>query len=179
MTDQPTRPLALVTGASSGIGFELAKQLATQHYDLAIAADQSLAAAEAAIDSAGGGGALSLEVDLSKPDGVDRLYAAVAALDRPVAIFCANAGHGLADAFFDESLDDAMAVLETNILGTTQLIWRVGRAMRERGEGRILITSSPASQTPGPYAAVYFASKAALQSFGQALRSKMQTPASV
>ena len=85
-------------------------------------------------------------------------------------ILCANAGHGLGEIFFDEKLDEAMAVLETNILGTMRLIWQVGRTMRDRGAGRILITSSTASQTPGPFAAVYFASKAAVQSFGQSLR---------
>ena len=163
------RPLALVTGASSGIGFELAKLLATKGHDLAIAADRPLGGAEAAIRPVGAEVALSLEVDLSQAPNVDMLSEKVHALGRPVDIICANAGHGLGEAFFDEKLDEAMTVLETNILGNIRLIWHFGRTMRERGAGRILITSSTASQTPGPFAAVYFASKAALQSFGQSL----------
>ena len=172
MSDSRDKPLALalVTGVSSGIGLELAKVLAAEGYDLALAADRPLADAESAVKAAGAAVALSLEVDLSKADGVDTLYERMHALGRPVDILCANAGHGLGEAFFDEDLDEAMAVLETNVLGTIRLIWGVGRAMRDRKAGRILITSSTASQTPGPWAAVYFASKAALESFGQSLR---------
>ena len=173
-TDTHQRPLALVTGASTGIGFELAKLLAGEGHDLAIATDRPLADAEVAIRQAGGEIALSLETDLSQASNVDALFEEVQALGRPVAIFCANAGHGIGKAFLDEVLDEAMAVLETNVLGTTRLIWHVGRAMRERGEGRILITSSTAAKTPGPYAGVYFASKAALQSFGQSLRVELK-----
>ena len=170
MPDANQRPLALVTGASSGIGLELAKLLAAEGHDLAIAADRPLGDAEAAIRQAGAEVALSVQTDLSRASGIDTLFGKVQALGRPVDLLCANAGHGLGDAFFDEMLDEAMAVLETNVLGTIRLIWHVGRAMRDRGAGRILITSSTASQTPGPFAAVYFASKAALQSFGQSLR---------
>ncbi len=170
MPDARQRPLALVTGASSGIGFELAKILAISGHDLAIAADRPLASAEAAIRASGAEVALSLQIDLSQASGVDTLFKKVQALARPVDTLCANAGHGLGQAFFDEELDEATAVLATNILGSIRLIWHVGRAMRDRGAGRILITSSTASQTPGPFAAVYFASKAALQSFGQSLR---------
>ena len=168
--NQPQRPLALVTGASSGIGFELSKVLASKGHDLAITADRPLADAAAAIRKAGAEVALSLEVDLSHKTGVDKLFEQVRAIGRPIEIFCANAGHGLGNAFFDEDLEEAMTVLQTNVMGTTRLIWHVGRAMRNRGAGRILITSSTASQTPGPFAAVYFASKAALESFGQSLR---------
>ena len=170
MGNSRDKPLALVTGASSGIGLELGKVLAAEGYDLALAADRPLDEAESAVRAAGAVVTLSLHVDLSKADGVDALFERVQALCRPVEILCANAGHGLGEAFFDEDLDEAMGVLETNVLGTIRLIWRVGRAMRERRAGRILITSSTASQTPGPWAAVYFASKAALESFGQSLR---------
>ena len=170
MSDPRNKPLALVTGASSGIGLELTKVLAAEGYDLVLAADRPLAEAESAVSAAGAAVALSLQGDLSKADGVDTLFERTQALGRPVEILCANAGYGLGEAFFDEDLDEAMGVLETNVLGAIRLIWRVGRAMRERKAGRILITSSTASQTPGPWAAVYFASKAALESFGQSLR---------
>ncbi len=170
MNDRNDRPLAVVTGASSGIGLELAIVLAKEGYDLVLAADRPLDKAGSAVQIAGGAVVISLEVDLSKAEGVDRFFADVQRLSRPVEILCANAGHGLGEAFFDEDLDEAMAVLETNVLGTMRLIWHIGRAMRERGNGKILITSSTASLTPGPWAAVYFASKAALESFGQSLR---------
>ena len=170
MNDLSERPLAVVTGASSGIGLELATLLAKEGYDLIIAADRALDEAGSAVRDAGADVVLSLQLDLSEAKGVDKLNAAIEALNRPIEILCANAGHGLGEAFFDEDLDEAMAVLETNVLGTTRLIWHVGRAMRERGNGKILITSSTASLTPGPWAAVYFASKAALESFGHSLR---------
>ena len=170
MSDSPEKPLALVTGASSGIGLELAMVLAAEGYDLAMAADRPLNAAEKAVEAAGAAVALSLQLDLSKAGDVDTLFERTQALGRPIDILCANAGHGLGEAFFDEDLNEAMGVLQTNVLGTIRLIWRVGRAMRDRKAGRILITSSTASQTPGPWAAVYFASKAALESFGQSLR---------
>ena len=166
--------LAVVTGASSGIGLELAKLFARDGYDLFLAADRPLQAAADAVRQAGGEVVGSLEADLSTRAGVDELASRVAALNRPVAALCANAGHGLAGAFLDQDLNQALNVAETNVLGTTQLIWHLGRGMRAQGAGRILITSSTASQMPGPWAAMYFGSKAFLESFGQALRVELK-----
>ncbi len=90
-------PLALVTGASSGIGFELAKLLAAKGYDLVVAADRPLGDVEEAVRIAGADVALSMEVDLSKAEAIDVLVARVRELGRPIDILCANAGHGLVD----------------------------------------------------------------------------------
>ena len=96
MSDSRDKPLALMTGASSGIGLELAKVLAAEGYDLALAADRPLDEAESAVRAAGGTVALAFDVDLSKSVGVDALFERTQVLGRPIEILCANAGHGLA-----------------------------------------------------------------------------------
>ena len=168
------RPLALVTGASSGIGLELARQFAEHGFDLLLAADRPLGEAESAVESEGGTVVQSLEVDLSTPDGVDRLSAAARDAGRPLAVLACNAGIGLGHAFLDQNLDDAMKVVDTNIKGTIALVHALGGDMRRVGEGRILITSSVASMIPGTFQAVYNGSKAFLQSFSFALRNELK-----
>jgi short-subunit dehydrogenase len=166
------RPLAVVTGASSGIGFELASLCAENGYDLLIAAD------EASIHEAGllleksGGRVDPLQVDLSTIEGVDKLYAAIQG--RPVAALLANAGRGLGHAFLDQNFNDIRHVIDTNVTGTLYLIHKVGRDMRARGTGRILITGSIAGFMPGTYQAVYNGTKALLDSFSFALRAELK-----
>lgn len=170
MTDQTsTRPLAVVTGGSSGIGLELAKLFASDGYDLVIASD------DGKLDQAGteiGGRVETVDVDLSTEEGVDKLYDALKG--RPVAALAANAGHGLGQAFLDQDWKAARHVIDTNVTGTVYLIQRIGRDMRSRGEGRILISSSIASQMPGTFHAVYNASKAFVQSFSFAIRNELK-----
>ncbi|MGQ4275098.1 SDR family NAD(P)-dependent oxidoreductase [Terrihabitans sp. B22-R8] len=167
-----TRPLALVTGASSGIGYELAKRCAEEGFDLLIAAD--LPEIEDAAQSFRGLGVdvTALKVDLSTIEGVDRLYAA--ANGRDVDYLLANAGEGLGHAFLDQDFDAARRVVDTNIVGTIYLIHKVGRDMRNRNEGRILITGSIAGFTPGSFQAVYNATKAFIDSFSFALRDELK-----
>lgn len=174
MTDAALRPLAVVTGASSGIGYELAKLFAADGYDLVIAADRPLAEAEQGLRSQGAQTIQSVQADLATKDGVHQLVRAIEALGRPVDALCANAGHGLGGAFLDQDIDQALHVINTNIVGTTHLVWHVGRMMRDRGQGRILITSSLASQMPGAFQAVYNASKSYDQSFAFALRNELK-----
>ncbi|MFC1455944.1 SDR family NAD(P)-dependent oxidoreductase [Microvirga arabica] len=167
-----SRPLAIVTGASTGIGYELAKLCAENGYDLLIAADQA-AIRDAAKDFESLGAAVdALEVDLATIEGVDKLYAAVKG--RPVGALLANAGHGLGHAFLDEDFAQARHVIDTNITGTIYLIHKVGRDMRERGEGRILITGSIAGFMPGSFQAVYNGTKAFIDSFSFALRNELK-----
>jgi uncharacterized protein len=167
-----TRPLALVTGASSGIGYELAKCCADHGFDLLIAADEP-AINEAAQDFRTLGAAVeTVEADLATLDGVDQLYAATHG--RPVEALLANAGHGLGHGFLDQDFNDVRHVIDTNITGTLSLIQKVGRDMRTRGQGRILITGSVAGFMPGTFQAVYSGTKAFLNSFSWALRNEIQ-----
>lgn len=165
------RPLALVTGASTGIGYELAKLFAAEGFDLVVAADTPLAEAKQAFESLGAR-VETLHADLATPDGVQSLYDLVAG--RPIDALAANAGHGLGDAFLDQSFDDILHVINTNITGTTRLLHLVGRDMRTRGRGQILLTGSIAGLMPGAFAAVYNASKAYVDSFSFALRNELK-----
>src|SRR5690348_14822341 len=168
------RLLAVVTGASTGIGFELAKQCAQNGFDLVIAAD------EPAIHNAGemlkshGTAVEAVEADLATRQGVDRLYEATMALGRPVDALLANAGRGLEHGFLDQEIDEAMRVVETNITGTLYLLHRFGRDLRAQGFGRILITGSIAGFMPATFQAVYNGTKAFLDSFSYALRDELK-----
>jgi uncharacterized protein len=166
------RPLAIVTGASSGIGYELAKQCAENGFDLLVAADEPAINDAANHFRALGVGVQAVEADLATIEGVDRLYAA--AKGRPVEALLANAGRGLGKGFLDQDFHDVRRVVDTNVTGTIYLIQKVGREMRARGSGRILITGSIAGFMPGTYQAVYNATKAFLDSFSFALRHELK-----
>jgi len=134
------RQFAVVTGASTGIGYELARCCAEQGFDLLIAADEP--EIEAAAGSLRGSGCQvdAVKADLATTDGVDELYAAIGG--RPVDALLANAGRGLGHAFLDQAFDQARRVIDINITGTIYLIHKVGKDMRRRNAGRILITGS-------------------------------------
>ena len=166
------RPLAVVTGASSGIGLELARCCAENGFDLVIAADEPQINDAAGALRASGARVDAVEADLATTDGVDRLVAATNG--RPVDALLANAGRGLGDAFLDQKFDRIRRVIDTNVTGTLYLLHKVGRAMRERGSGRILITGSIAGFLPGTYQAVYNGTKALLDSFSFALRAELK-----
>jgi short-subunit dehydrogenase len=171
-TQKDAHGLAIVTGASTGIGLELAKCCANHGYSLLIAADE--AEIHAAADSLRSAGASveAVQADLATAKGVDALYAAIAG--RPVTALLANAGRGLGRAFLDQSFEDIRRVIDTNITGTVDLVQRVGKDMRARSEGRILITGSIAGFMPGTYQAVYNGTKAFLDSFSFALRAELK-----
>ena len=168
------RRLAVVTGASSGIGLELARQFAEHSFDLVIAAeDDELGAAAAELGRRTN--VLPVMVDLARYDGVEKLYAAVAATDRPLDAAALNAGIGLGGSFaVDQTLDDILRLVRLNVESTVHLAKRVLTDMAARVEGRVLFTSSIASTMPGPYQAVYNASKSFVQSFAQALADELR-----
>jgi len=166
------RPLALVTGASSGIGLELARLCAAEGFDLVIAADEAAIETAAAELRRSGVAVDAVETDLSTEAGVDTLLAALAG--RPVDSLFANAGRALGHGFLDQDFAEARHVLDTNLTGTLYLIHEVGRDMRRRGTGRILITGSIAGFVPGPFMAVYNGTKAFLNSFAFALRNELK-----
>jgi uncharacterized protein len=164
--------LAVVTGASTGIGYELAKCCAAAGFDLLLAADDPeiyMAAADfkqLAVE------VRAIEADLSTFEGVDDLYAA--AEGRPIDALLANAGRGLGGPFLDQSFEDIEHVIDTNITGTIYLAQKIGNDMRWRGEGRILFTGSIAGFTPGSFNAVYNGTKAFIDSFSAALRNELK-----
>lgn len=166
------RPLAMITGASTGIGYELAILCAHEGFDLLVVADEPKIEAAAQQFQNYGVEVQAVQADLATREGVDKFYEA--AHGRPVDALLANAGHGLGGGFLDQDFGDVKHVIDTNITGTVYLIQKVGRDMRARGEGRILITGSVAGFTPGTYSAVYNATKAFIDSFSFALRAELE-----
>ena len=163
---------AIVTGASTGIGLELAICCARAGFDLLIAADEPGIENAAANLRELGVTVDALQTDLATAEGVDRLYEAIGV--RTVDALLANAGRGLGRAFLDQDIEKAQRVVDTNITGTIRLIQKVGRDMRRRNEGRILITGSVAGFIPGSFQAVYNGTKAFLDSFAFALGEELR-----
>jgi uncharacterized protein len=169
MTEQ--RKLAIVTGASSGIGLELAKLAAEDGYDLIVAADTPLVDASRELGRFGVE-VRNVETDLSTFAGVDRLLDAAGGRD--VDVLAANAGHGLGRAFLDQDPAEWRHVIDTNVIGTVYLVQKVARAMVARNQGRILITGSIAGHIAGTFQAVYNGSKAFIDSFADALGNELK-----
>jgi short-subunit dehydrogenase len=168
------RPLAVVTGASSGIGYELARVCGAEGFNLFIVADEpEIDTARAALSSSGAE-VRALQADLSRMEDCERVCTAIAELGQPVDALLANAGRGLGHGFLDQDFGDIMRVVDTNISGTLYLTHRIGQEMRMRGAGRILFTGSIAGFMPGTYQAVYNGTKAFIDSFSVALRHELQ-----
>lgn len=164
--------LAVVTGASSGIGRELAKCCAADGYDLIVAANEEMADVVDELRALGAANVTPVVADLGGVEGNDTLMQAIGG--RPVAVLIANAGIGAGDGFLDQDLDRAIGVVELNVVGTMCQVHAIGRRMREAKGGRILITGSIAGFIPGAYQAVYNGSKAFLDSFSYALREELK-----
>jgi short-subunit dehydrogenase len=172
MMIRATRPLAIVTGASSGIGYHLALIAAKRGFDLVIAADELRIENAAADFRKQGVNVTPVIADLATLDGAEQL---LASLDgQSVDILIANAGRGLGKGFLDQDFDEVRRVVDTNVTGTLYLIQQIGRQMRGRRKGRILITGSIAGFMPGTFHAVYNASKAFIDSFSYALREELE-----
>jgi short-subunit dehydrogenase len=166
-----SRKLAVVTGASSGIGLEIAKLAAKDGYDLIVAADTPFVEAGPALKDLGVT-VHEVEADLATRHGVDQLLSVVG--DRPVDVLVANAGHGLGHGFLEQSPDEWQHIINTNITGTLLLIQPVVQRMVERGDGKVLITGSIAGHLAGAFQAVYNGSKAFIDSFAAALNEEIK-----
>jgi short-subunit dehydrogenase len=175
MERMSTRPLAVVTGASSGIGRELAKQFGENGFDLLVAA-QSAQIEEAARElKATGAQVQTVQADLATYDGVETLYRAIQADSRPVEAIALNVGVGVGGDFARQTnLEDELNLIQLNVVSTVHLAKRVLPDMVARGRGRVLFTSSIAALMPGTFEAVYNASKAFVQSFAEALRNELK-----
>jgi uncharacterized protein len=175
MTELNERPLAVVTGASSGIGHELAKELAAQGFDLLVVAENEVITTVPAQLERAGSQVTAIQTDLTVPKEVDGLAAKIRALNRPVSILAINAGVGVSGGFVrDTSLADQLAVVDLNVRSAVHLAKLLVPDMVDRARGRVLFTSSIAATSPGPFQAVYHASKAFLQSFAQGLREELR-----
>jgi uncharacterized protein len=164
-----TGPLAVVTGASSGIGRELAKLFVQDGYDVIVAAEDAdihVAATEL--------GARAVQTDLATEAGVRTLIDEITTTGRPLAAAALNAGIGGGHAFVDQDLETVLGIVDLNVRGTTQLAHWVLRSMKDAGGGKVLMTSSTASTMPGAYQAVYNASKSYVQSLTEALQQELK-----
>lgn len=166
------RGFAVVTGASTGIGFELAHLAGQDGYDLLVVADEPLIHSAADDFRSHSVNVDALEADLSTVEGVHQLVAETKG--RPVDVLCANAGRGLGHAFLDQDVADWRRVIDTNITGTAYLLQKVLRKMVSRNEGKILVTGSIAGYIPGSFQAVYNGTKAFIDSFTDALRNEIK-----
>ena len=169
---QKTKPLALITGASSGIGFELAKVFADNNFDLIIVAE------DAAINEAGqsirnlGKEVTTLQINLASFEGVEELCAAIKG--RKIDVAAINAGVGVGGEFIATDLSDEMNMMQLNVMGAVHLAKYLAKDFVQRGGGKILFTSSLAAEMPGPYFAVYAATKAFIQHFSEALSFELK-----
>lgn len=165
------RKLAIVTGASSGIGLEIAKLAAQDGYDLVVAADTPFVEAGPALKQYDVE-VEQVEADLATKQGVDQLLQLVGSRD--VDVLVANAGHGLGHGFLDQSPEEWQHVINTNVTGTLLLIQPIVQRMVERGEGKVLISGSIAGHLAGSFQAVYNGSKAFVDSFSAALNEELK-----
>jgi uncharacterized protein len=163
--------LAIVTGASSGIGLEIAKLAAKDGYDLIVAADTPFVEAAPALKELGAN-VEEIETDLATQQGVDQLLSALAG--REVDVLVANAGQGVGGPFMGQSPQQWMHVIDTNITGTLLLLQPIVRRMVARGEGKVLITGSIAGHMAGAFNAVYNGTKAFIDSFAVALNEELR-----
>jgi uncharacterized protein len=170
---QTARPLAVVTGASTGIGLAIARELARRGHDLVVAADEDRIRTVATELEGEGIAAEPVQVDLATAEGVERLAAAATSGGRAVDVLVLNAGVGVNGPFVDTDLDDHLRVVALNVTSTVQLAGLLLPAMAERGEGRVLFTASIAAAMAGPEMSTYNASKTFVQSFGEAVRQEL------
>lgn len=168
------RKLALVTGASSGIGFELARQFAKNDYDLIVASSTDKINEKARLLRQYEVDVQPVVADLSTQEGIDKLYEELTATGRNLDAAVLNAGVGVGGEFIYTSFEDELKMMNLNMVYLVGLTKKILKDMVNRSEGKILFTSSVAAEMPGPYYSVYAASKAFLQSFAEAIRFEMK-----
>ena len=166
--------LAVVTGASSGIGLELGKLLAGEGYDLVVCSEGGRLEGAAEEMRRSGANVTEVHADLATPEGVDQLWHACEAAGQPVEIACINAGFGVGGLFIETDLAEELKSVALNCGHTVHLAKHVARQMVARGAGRILFTASIAGEMVAPREAVYAATKAFVLSFAHSLRYELK-----
>jgi short-subunit dehydrogenase len=174
MATLSNRPFGVVTGASSGIGLELARECVQHDFDLVVCAEDRGIHDAADHLSAAGASVQAVRADLATYDGVEHLYRAIVDAGRPVDALILNAGIGVSGNFLLTDLEDELRTIALNCASVVHLAKRVVPMMVNRGQGHVLITASVASTAPAPYLAVYGASKAFDLSFAEALRYELK-----
>lgn len=168
------KQLAIVTGASSGIGYNLAKVFAENEFDLVIAsAGERLDSAERDFRALGVN-VTAIQADLASFDGVEQFWSEVEAMGRPIDAIAINAGVGVGGLFAETELEKEINLVRLNVEAVVHLSKHVVKHMVERRKGRILITSSIAGEMVAPREAVYAASKAFDLSFAKSLRAELE-----
>lgn len=168
------RQLAVVTGASSGIGLELARVFADEGYDLLVVADDPQIFHAAGTLLHAGVRVEPLQADLRVPEAAERVRAVIQAGGRVPSAVALNAGIGRAGRFIDGDIDDDLAVIDVNVRSTVHLAKLLLPDMAARRAGRVLITSSLVAMIPGSFQAMYNASKSFLQSFAAGLHDELR-----
>ena len=174
MSEQDGRKFGVVTGASSGIGFELARQFVQHGFDLLVVAEDDGIVGVASELEKTGTMVDYAQLDLATHDGVEDLMQKLQQDNRPIDAIAINAGVGVGGSFLESDLDDKLNLIALNISSTVHLAKRVLPDMVSRGQGRVLFTSSIAALAPTPFQTVYGASKAFVHSFSEALRNELK-----
>lgn len=173
-TPTPSAGLALVTGASSGIGRELARQFVDHGFDVVLVAeDDELGAVAAQLRSADRD-VIPVQADLTDPKNVERVWTEAQAVGRPITAAALNAGVGVGGALADTPLERHLEIVDLNVRSTVHLAKHLVDHMVANGEGRILITASIVAVAPGPYHATYAASKAFVHSFAEGIGHELK-----
>jgi short-subunit dehydrogenase len=169
------RQFAVVTGASTGIGYHLAEQFAKNGFDLLICAENAEIFSAQGKLKALGAEVVAEKVNLAHYKGVEQLYSKIKSLNRPVDAIALNAGIGVNGDFARETdLSEELHLIQLNVASTVHLAKRVLKDMVARNSGKILFTSSVVSMMPSPFEAIYAASKAFVQSFAQGIRNELK-----
>jgi uncharacterized protein len=168
------RPLSMVTGASSGIGFEIARQFAQLGHDIAISGSSDKIHAAADSLRSLGVEAYPHQADAATYEGVEGFWQFVMKQGRPVKLAALNVGVGLGGAFVDTKLEDELRLIAINVTGTVHMAKRVVQHMAGNRDGRILIVSSVSALIPTPYETVYGPSKAFGFSLAESLREELR-----
>lgn len=175
MNPQSSRRLALITGASSGIGLELARQFAQNGFDIVINSENAAELETAAQALRSEGATVTTQAaDLRQRDAIHALLDTVQSLGRPLDALAANAGVGIGGRFTETDLHTELDLIQLNIASQVHLVKHVAKDMAARGEGHILITGSIAGLMPGSFQSVYNGSKAFLNSWGEAIREELK-----